>query len=235
MQQLANRISGWSWQLTLTLVGILGALTCFAFWGRRLKTLEIEKLQLQIQELHEKNSRLHKPTPEEIDRIIREHREMLGPVPVSTTNGVLMILIRSLDESVASWAASKLAEMGPAAAPAVPALIKLLDWRHTCPDWWFSDSEWKLIRDRQKASAQLRYQVAETLGAIGPAAADATSILVETLNDSDDDVEVLGQAAQTLELIGVKSEDVREALSKATQHAHPCVSKSADRALKALS
>jgi len=228
-------MAGWSWKLVLTLLGLLGGLASFAFWDRRLKALEIEKLRFEVKKLREQDSSLHKPTPEEIDRIIREHRAMFGPLPVSVTDGALEVLMEALDEGVASWSLSKLAEMGPAAAPAVPALIKLLDWRRGCPDWWFSDHEWTLIRDRQRESAQVRRKAVEVLGTIGSAAAGAIPILVETLNDLDDDVEVLGQVAETLGLIGVRSEAVLEALSKGAQHTHPFVSRNAAEALGALS
>lgn len=156
-------------------------------------------------------------------------------LPVSVTNGALVLLIEALDEGVASWAASKLAEIGSAAAPAVPALMKLLDWRRNCPDWWFSDREWKLIRDKQRESVPIRHAAMKALGAIGSAAADAIPILVKTLNHPDDDVEVLGHAAQTLGVIGVSSETVHEVLSKAAQHAHSYVSTSAVQALRTLS
>ena len=74
-QQLINWITGWSGEVAVALIGLLGGLAGFALWDRRLKTLQIEKLRLEIESLRrEQKPLIYKPTPEEIDRIIREHR-----------------------------------------------------------------------------------------------------------------------------------------------------------------
>ena len=61
-----------NWAEVLSLFGVLGGLIAFLFWERRRKTLEIEKLQLEIDKLKEGASIVHRPTPEEIREILRQ-------------------------------------------------------------------------------------------------------------------------------------------------------------------
>ena len=96
--------------------------------------------------------------------------DLAGMAPITRSNAAFAITEIAL------------AEMGPAAAPAVPALIVAL----------------------KDPYAPVRYRVAFALGAIGPAASAAIPALTETLDDRNDDVAFI--AKKSLKKIGAAVE-----------------------------
>ncbi len=97
----------------------------------------------------------------------------------------------SRDSNVRWEAADALADQGPKAAAAVPALIKALS----------------------SSDMQLRWRAARAVGAIGPKAAAATDALIALLGD--DDPLVREYAVDAMGRIGVADERVVKALAKA--------------------
>lgn len=55
-----------------------GALVVFVVWEMRKKRLEIRKLKLEIDKLKDE-TRIYRPTPEEIDRILKETAKIATP------------------------------------------------------------------------------------------------------------------------------------------------------------
>ncbi|HEX6716467.1 MAG TPA: hypothetical protein VF088_05120 [Pyrinomonadaceae bacterium] len=65
-----NAILGWL-NTNKEILAMGGAVVGFLMWDMRKKRLEIQKLKLEINKLKDE-TRIYRPTPEEIDRILRE-------------------------------------------------------------------------------------------------------------------------------------------------------------------
>ena len=87
--------------------------------------------------------------------------DLAGLAPITRSNAAFAITEIAIDVT------------GPAAAPAVPALIEAL----------------------KDPYAAVRYRVAFALGAIGPAASAAIPALTEALDDNNDDVAFIAKKA----------------------------------------
>jgi vesicle coat complex subunit len=111
------------------------------------------------------------------------------------------------NQLVRSWTASALRQIGPAAEPAVPALVKALG----DPD------------------PEVQISAAEALGRIGPAAEPAVPALIEALGDPDADVQ--RTASETLGRIGLAAKAAVPALINALGSADPGVRRDAARAM----
>jgi HEAT repeat protein len=112
------------------------------------------------------------------------------------------------DESVALQAVATIGDLGPAAAPAIPALMSAI---------WTGDVRRRavagasmmrvgeaavpsLVQSLSHPAAEVRAKVAHLLGQIGPAAAEARPALQALQNDRDDAVRA--RAAAALKAIG---------------------------------
>jgi len=114
------------------------------------------------------------------------------------------------DAQVSMSALDGLAELGPEAAAAVPALVKTLS----------------------SANADLRWRACRTLGAIGPKASDAVPALLQGL--TADSANVRAYAAFALGRIGQTTDPILDGLSDAMFDKEVLVRRAAGRALLTL-
>lgn len=135
---------------------------------------------------------------------------LAGPLVAAEDLKQLTTDLASTDSEVAWKAADRIADQGPAADAAVPALIKALG----------------------RSDAQLRWRAARALGTMGPQAAAADRALAGLLEDKDPLVREY--AADALGRIGVASKGVVDALAKTVTDESPQVRAEAIGALTSL-
>jgi HEAT repeat protein len=131
-----------------------------------------------------------------------------------------------------------LASQGPKAAPAVPALLRLLEHegdRQAAVKTLSSLGPEVLVqayRDRAAGQPQVRTGILEALGRLGPSASTAVPLLLEALGDADAGVRCTASIA--LGWTGVRSQEVLQALQERLQDADSQVRFHAAEALARL-
>ena len=168
---------------------------------------------------------------------------VLGPEATSIAVPALIKSLKDPNVIVVDRCISALGAIGPAAKRAVPTLLETLPKQKPAhrivPVWaiWAIDAQTNLvlqeymgaIKDKQDSAAVMNSALG--LGKMGPAAAPATSVLIELLHDNTQESGARGNAALALGKLGIPSEFIRSNLTLAAKAVDPRIRLNAAYAL----
>lgn len=149
---------------------------------------------------------LIKAVQDESAVVRRRALRAIGFIGQNAADDALSCLIAATeddDESVALQAVATIGDLGPAAAPAIPALMSAI-WTGNVRRRAVAGASMmrigaaavpSLMQSLQHPAAEVRSKVAHLLAQIGPAAAEARPALQNLLNDRDDAVRAEAAAA----------------------------------------